>query len=77
VVVEDNGVAGGVGSAISRELRARGIDVPVRDMALPQQFFTHGTRSDVLAGAGLSAQEVARRVVEAAANASSTAVSPR
>jgi 1-deoxy-D-xylulose-5-phosphate synthase len=67
VTVEDNVVAGGIGSAVSRELRARGIDVPVRDVALPQQFLSAGERGAVLARAGLSAQEIARRIVEAAA----------
>jgi 1-deoxy-D-xylulose-5-phosphate synthase len=69
VVVEDGVVSGGVGSAVSRELRARGIAVPVCDIALPQAFLAHGSRSEVLAEAGLSAQEVARQVVEAAARA--------
>jgi 1-deoxy-D-xylulose-5-phosphate synthase len=69
VVVEDGVVAGGVGSALSRELRARDIDVPVRDIALPQRFLAQGERPAVLAAAGLSAQEIARRVVEAAARA--------
>jgi 1-deoxy-D-xylulose-5-phosphate synthase len=77
VVVEDGVISGGIGSAVSRELRSRGIDVPVRDIALPQRFLAHGTRADVLAGAGLSAQEIARRVVEAAASADADAVSPR
>jgi 1-deoxy-D-xylulose-5-phosphate synthase len=77
VVVEDGVVAGGVGSAVSRELRARGIEVPVCDIALPQRFLAHGRRADVLAGVGLSAQEVARQIVEAAARADVDAVSPR
>jgi 1-deoxy-D-xylulose-5-phosphate synthase len=76
-VVEDGVVAGGVGSAISRELRRLGVDVPVCDVALPQQFLGHGKRAAVLAGAGLSAQEVARRIVEAAARADVDVVSPR
>jgi 1-deoxy-D-xylulose-5-phosphate synthase len=67
VTVEDGGVAGGVGDAVARELRGRGIRTPVRSFALPQQFLAHGTRSDVLAGAGLSAQDIARDVVEAVA----------
>jgi 1-deoxy-D-xylulose-5-phosphate synthase len=77
VVVEDGVVTGGIGSAVSRELRARGVHVPVIDAALPQQFFAHGNRADVLALAGLSAQEVARQIVEAAAHADANVVSPR
>jgi 1-deoxy-D-xylulose-5-phosphate synthase len=76
VVVEDGVVAGGVGSAISRELRARDIRVAVRDVALPQQFLAQGSRGAVLARSGLAAQEVARQVVEAAAGAGVTAVTP-
>jgi 1-deoxy-D-xylulose-5-phosphate synthase len=77
VVIEDGVIAGGIGSAVSRELRGRGLRVPVCDIALPQQYLTHGRRADVLADAGLSAQEVARQVVEAATRADVHAVSPR
>jgi 1-deoxy-D-xylulose-5-phosphate synthase len=77
VVVEDGVVAGGIGSAVSRELRSRGITVPVVDVALPQRFMPAGRRGDVLAGAGHSAQEVARRVVELAAIAEVNPVAPR
>jgi 1-deoxy-D-xylulose-5-phosphate synthase len=77
VVVEDGVVAGGVGSAVSRELRARGITTPVCDIALPHAFLAHGSRGEVLAEAGLSAQEIARRVVEAAAHADVEPVSSR
>jgi 1-deoxy-D-xylulose-5-phosphate synthase len=77
VVIEDGVVAGGIGSAVSRELRSRGIRVPVCDIALPHRFLAHGGRSEVLTEAGMSAQEVARRVVEAAARADVEAVAPR
>jgi 1-deoxy-D-xylulose-5-phosphate synthase len=77
VVVEDGVISGGVGSAVSRELRLRGIDVPVCDIALPQQFLTHGSRGEVLSDAGLSAQEIARRVTEAAARADVDSVTTR
>ena len=61
VTLEDNGVAGGVGSAVSAALRAAEIDVPCRDVGLPQQFFDHASRGEVLAAAGLTDQDVARR----------------
>jgi 1-deoxy-D-xylulose-5-phosphate synthase len=77
VVIEDGVVAGGIGSMVSRELRSRGIGVDLCDIALPHQFLTHGRRPEVLAAAGLSAQEVARRIVEAAASADADAVSSR
>jgi 1-deoxy-D-xylulose-5-phosphate synthase len=62
VTLEDNGVAGGVGSAVSAALRAAEIDVPCRDVGLPQQFFDHASRGEVLAAAGLTDQGVARRI---------------
>jgi len=67
VTVEDNGVAGGVGDAVARELRDRGVPVAVRSFGLPQDYLAQGKRADVLAAAGLSAQEIARQVVESAA----------
>jgi 1-deoxy-D-xylulose-5-phosphate synthase len=62
VTLEDNGVAGGVGSAVSAALRAAEIDVPCRDVGLPQQFFDHASRREVLTAAGLTDQDVARRI---------------
>ncbi|HTW18756.1 MAG TPA: 1-deoxy-D-xylulose-5-phosphate synthase [Mycobacteriales bacterium] len=77
VVIEDGVVAGGIGSAISSALRSRDISVPVRDFALPHEFLLHGRRSDVLVRCGLSAQEIARQAVEAAAKADVQPVGPR
>jgi 1-deoxy-D-xylulose-5-phosphate synthase len=62
VTCEDNGVNGGVGSNISAALRRADIDVPCRDVGLPQEFFDHGSRGEVLADLGLTDQDVARRI---------------
>ncbi|WP_343601492.1 1-deoxy-D-xylulose-5-phosphate synthase [Mycobacterium sp.] len=62
VTLEDNGVAGGVGSAVSAALRRAQIDVPCRDVGLPQEFFEHASRGEVLAAAGLTDQDVARQI---------------
>ncbi len=62
VTVEDNGVNGGVGSAVSAALRRAGIDTPCRDVGLPQQFYDHASRGEVLAEVGLTEQGVARQV---------------
>jgi len=67
VTVEDNGRTGGVGSTISQALRDADVDVPARDIGIPRRFLAHGTRAEVHAEIGLTAQEVARRVVEAVA----------
>jgi 1-deoxy-D-xylulose-5-phosphate synthase len=62
VTLEDNGVNGGTGSAVSAALRRKEIDVPCRDVGLPQQFFDHASRGEVLAAAGLTEQDVARQI---------------
>jgi 1-deoxy-D-xylulose-5-phosphate synthase len=62
VTMEDNGVRGGVGSAVSATLRAAEIDVPCRDIAVPQQFLDHASRSEVLESVGLTEQHIARQV---------------
>jgi len=64
LTVEDNGRTGGVGSMVSQALRDAGIDVPARDLGIPQRFLDHASRAQVLAEIGLTAQEVARTLVE-------------
>src|SRR6185503_16281463 len=62
VTLEDNGVHGGVGSAVSTALRRAEIDVPCRDAALPQEFFAHASRAEVLTAVGLTEQNIARQI---------------
>jgi 1-deoxy-D-xylulose-5-phosphate synthase len=62
VTLEDNGVNGGVGAAVSTALRRAEIDVPCRDVGLPQDFYEHASRGEVLADLGLTDQGVARRI---------------
>ena len=62
VTLEDNGVNGGVGSAVSAAFRRAEIAVPCRDVGLPQEFFTHASRGEVLAEVGLTDRTVARQI---------------
>jgi 1-deoxy-D-xylulose-5-phosphate synthase len=62
VTMEDNGVRGGIGSAISAALRRAEIDVPCRDVGLPQEFQPHASRGEILADVGLTDQDIARQV---------------
>ena len=62
VTVEDNGVHGGVGSAVSAALRRAEIDVPCRDVGLPQEFLAHASRGEVLAEVGLTDRNIARQI---------------
>ncbi len=62
VTLEDNGVNGGVGSAVSAVLRRAEIDVPCRDVGLPQEFFAQASRGEVFAEVGLTDRNVARQI---------------
>jgi 1-deoxy-D-xylulose-5-phosphate synthase len=73
VTVEDNGVAGGVGSAVSAALRRAEIDVPCRDLGLPQEFFAQASRGEVLADVGLTDRNIARQITGWVAALGSTA----
>ncbi len=64
VTVEDNGRVGGVGALVSQTLRDAGVDVPARDIGIPPRFLDHGSVAQVKAEIGLTAQDVARTVVE-------------
>ena len=64
LTVEDNGRVGGVGAQVSQALRDADVDVPTRDVGIPQRFLDHASRAQILAEIGLTAQDVARKVVE-------------
>ncbi|KAF4516600.1 hypothetical protein B566_EDAN003347 [Ephemera danica] len=53
VSVEENTVIGGAGSEIERVLEARGIDVPLLRLGLPDRFIDHGEQGQLLAELGL------------------------
>jgi 1-deoxy-D-xylulose-5-phosphate synthase len=62
VTVEDNGVHGGIGSSVSAALRHNEIDVPCRDVGVPQEFLSHASRGEVLSEVGLTDQHIARQI---------------
>jgi 1-deoxy-D-xylulose-5-phosphate synthase len=64
VTLEDGVRSGGVGSRVSQLLRDAGVDLPVRDVGIPPTFLEHGAVAQVKADVGLTAQDIARRVVE-------------
>ncbi|GAB3286194.1 1-deoxy-D-xylulose-5-phosphate synthase [Sinomonas notoginsengisoli] len=63
VCLEDGVRAGGVGSRIRQEMRAAGVDTALNEVGLPVEFLDHGTRAQVLARVGLTAQQVAHDIV--------------
>ncbi len=68
VTVEDNSRVGGAGSRLAQLLRDAGVDTPVRDFGIPPEFLAHGRPAQVRADIGLTAQDVARAVVETIAH---------
>ena len=64
LTIEDNGLAGGLGSRLSQEARAAGIDTRVREFGIPQEFLPQGNRSQLLEELGLTAQQIARFATE-------------
>jgi 1-deoxy-D-xylulose-5-phosphate synthase len=64
VSVEDGVRAGGVGDALSKAMRDAGVYTPMRDIGVPVGWHPQGSRGEVLTDLGLTAQDVARQVVE-------------
>jgi 1-deoxy-D-xylulose-5-phosphate synthase len=62
VTIEDNGLHGGFGSALSARLRAAGVNVPIRNLGVPQRFVAHASRNQVLTALGLTAVGVAQSI---------------
>ncbi|KRV49716.1 1-deoxy-D-xylulose-5-phosphate synthase [Wenjunlia vitaminophila] len=60
--LEDNGRTGGIGAAIGQALGDAGATTPLRCFGLPQEFQAHGSRGQVLARCGLTAEQVAAEV---------------
>jgi 1-deoxy-D-xylulose-5-phosphate synthase len=74
--IEDNGRVGGFGASLMQALADAGVLTPVRDIAVPQEFPEHAKRAEVLAEAGLSAQQIARDLVESFARLSGSDTQP-
>ncbi|MDI5941490.1 transketolase C-terminal domain-containing protein, partial [Micromonospora sp. DH15] len=62
VTVEDGVRVGGVGDALAQAMRDADVRVPLRDLGVPADWHPHGTRAQILADLGLTAQDVARDV---------------
>jgi 1-deoxy-D-xylulose-5-phosphate synthase len=60
VTIEDNVVSGGAGSAVNECLAAYRVQVAVFNMGLPDHFVEHGSREELLADCGLSAEGILR-----------------
>jgi 1-deoxy-D-xylulose-5-phosphate synthase len=64
VCVEDSGRVGGCGSTLLQLLNDERVDTPFRQYGIPQEFLDHAKRDAILERIGLTAQALARGIVE-------------
>ena len=62
VTLEDGGISGGVGSAVAAVVADADVLVPVQQRGIPQEFIEMGSRGEILADLGLTAQDLARSI---------------
>ncbi|MGC5050817.1 1-deoxy-D-xylulose-5-phosphate synthase [Micromonospora sp. DT48] len=62
VTVEDGVRVGGVGDGLAQAMRDADVQVPLRDLGVPADWHPHGSRGQILADLGLTAQDVARDI---------------
>ncbi|MEI7696849.1 MAG: 1-deoxy-D-xylulose-5-phosphate synthase [Actinomycetes bacterium] len=64
VVLEDGIRHGGIASSISEMFRDAGVHVPLHSIGVPLEFIEHSKRGEILSDIGITAQNIARSVVE-------------
>ncbi|HEX5512010.1 MAG TPA: transketolase C-terminal domain-containing protein, partial [Actinomycetales bacterium] len=62
VTVEDGVTHAGVGAHLAARVAADGSSTPVLQLGLPRRFVPHGSRSELLAEAGLDAAGIASAI---------------
>ena len=62
VVIEDNLVGGGIGSAVELALAEAGLEIPVVQVGIPKRFLEHASRGEVLAEIGLTPEHILGRL---------------
>ena len=64
VVVEDGIAHGGIASALSEMFRGAGLNTPIHSIGVPLTFIEHSSRAEILGDLGMTAQNIAREIVE-------------
>ncbi|MBK0418063.1 1-deoxy-D-xylulose-5-phosphate synthase [Leucobacter sp. CSA1] len=64
ISIEDGIRVGGVGTRIRQALRDAGVDTAVSELGTPDEFPEHASRGELLADAGLTAEQIASNVAE-------------
>ncbi|MFO1226690.1 1-deoxy-D-xylulose-5-phosphate synthase [Roseateles sp.] len=75
VTIEDGCLMGGAGSAVSECLHEAGIDIPVLQLGLPDEFVEHGDPAKLMAACGLDAAGIEASILRRFAD-SAAAISP-
>jgi 1-deoxy-D-xylulose-5-phosphate synthase len=63
ITIEDGIRVGGIGSRIRSDIRAAGVDTPLDELGLPDEFLEHGDREVLLGDVGLTDRQIARDIV--------------
>ena len=64
VVLEDGIKHGGIASSISEMFRDAGLTTPIHSIGIPLEFIEHSKRTEIMNDLGITAQNIARSIVE-------------
>jgi 1-deoxy-D-xylulose-5-phosphate synthase len=64
VVLEDGIRHGGIASSLSEMFRDARLDISINSIGTPLEFIEHSKRAEVLEDIGMTAQKIAREIVE-------------
>jgi 1-deoxy-D-xylulose-5-phosphate synthase len=64
VVLEDGIKHGGIASSISEAFRESGLATPIHSIGIPLEFIEHSKRAEIMNDLGITAQSIARSIVE-------------
>jgi 1-deoxy-D-xylulose-5-phosphate synthase len=64
VVLEDGIKHSGIASSISEMFREAGLATSIHSIGIPLEFIEHSKRSEIMNDLGITAQSIARRIVE-------------
>lgn len=64
VVLEDGIKHGGIASSISEMFREAGLATPIHSIGVPLEFLEHSKRAEIMNDLGITAQNIARSIVE-------------
>jgi 1-deoxy-D-xylulose-5-phosphate synthase len=64
VTIEDGLRVGGIGTRVRQEMRSHGVDTGLNEVGVPSEFLEHAERGEIFERLGLTAQSIARDIVE-------------